>query len=192
MHTKVRSLAMLLMAGFIGAAPVFAQAHEDTTAGNAHQAASPSGPGAAQEFLAKRAGEYSRVIKFVGQPGEWAGTSKISVALGGRFIVEENHDTVMGRQVEGMRIFGYNNATKQYEMISMYTMSTAITKLTGTSDDGGKTVEYSGASDEPRGKVPLHAQIRQVDDDHFVVTLSTAGADGKETPFQETSYTRKK
>lgn len=156
------------------------------------QASSASQPGPEQAFLAKRAGEYTRVIKFVGQDGQWTGTSKISVMLGGRFILEENNDTVFGRPVEGMRIFGYNNTTKQYEMTSMYTMSTAITKLVGTSDDGGKTVDYQGSSDEPRGKVSLHARVRQIDEDHFVVTLMTTGSDGKETPFQETTYTRKK
>jgi len=156
------------------------------------QASPASQPGPEQEFLAKRAGEYTRVIKFVGQDGEWTGTSKISVVLGGRFILEENNDTVFGRPVQGMRMFGYNNATKQYEMISMYTMSTAITKLTGTSEDGGKTVDYVGASDEPRGKVPLHARVRQIDDDHFVVTMMTTGPDGKDAPFQETTYARKK
>lgn len=156
------------------------------------QTASASQPGQEQALLAKRAGEYTRVIRFVGQDGQWSGASKISVVLGGRFILEENNDTVFGRPVEGIRMFGFNNATKQYEMISMYTMSTSITKLTGTSEDGGKTVDYVGASDEPRGKVLLHARVRQVDDDHFVVTMMTAGADGKDAPFQETTYTRKK
>lgn len=156
------------------------------------QNSAASQPSAEDAFLAKRAGEYTRVIKFVGQDGQWSGTSKISVVLGGRFILEENNDTVMGRPVQGMRMFGYNNATKQYEMISMYTLSTAITKLTGTSEDGGKTVDYVGASDEPKGKVPLHARVRQIDDDHFVVTMMTTGSDGKDAPFQETTYTRKR
>lgn len=179
--------AILLLSG-----AALAQGHDEKPRSNTQQAPSPTSPGAPQEFLAKRAGEYTRVIKFMGQSGEWTGTSRISVILGGRFIMEDNHDTVMSRPVEGMRVYGYNNVTKQYEALTMYTMSTAITKLTGTSDDGGKTVNYSGASDEPRGKVPLHARVRQIDDDHFVLTLSTTGPDGKDMPFQETTYTRKK
>jgi len=176
----VRWLCGLAVFAFVGAGVLVAQ----------NSAASQ--PGAEDAFLAKRAGEYTRVIKFVGQDGQWSGTSKISVVLGGRFILEENNDTVMGRPVQGMRMFGYNNATKQYEMISMYTMSTAITKLTGTSEDGGKTVDYMGSSDESRGRVPLHARVKQVDDDHFVVTMMTTGPDGKDAPFQETTYSRKK
>jgi Protein of unknown function (DUF1579) len=180
MLRRTRFVVALSAVALVGVvAPVFAQAH-----GGA--------PGPQQAFLAKRAGMYSRVIKFVGQPGEWKGISKISVILGGRFIEEENRDTVMGRPAEGVRIFGYDDSAKQYEMISIYTMSTAITKFTGTSDDGGKTVRYSATSSEPQGQVPLHALVRQIDNDHFVVTLSTRGPDGKETPFQETSYTREK
>lgn len=181
MLRHMRFVIALLASCFAAAAaaPAFAQAHGGAV-------------GAQQGFLAKRAGNYTRVIKFMGQPGEWKGTSKISVILGGRFIMEQNRDEVMGKPVEGVRILGYDDAAKKYEMISMYTMSTGITKFIGTSADGGRTVEYSAMSSEPRGAVPLHALIRQVNDSEFVVTLSTRGDDGKNKPFQETTYTRAK
>lgn len=181
MLKDMRFVIALLAIGAVGAlaAPAFAQAHGGAV-------------GAQQQFLAKRAGNYTRVIKFVGQPGEWKGTSKISAILGSRFIMEENHDQVMGRPVEGIRILGYDNASKHYEMISMYTMSTGITKFTGTSNDGGRTVDYSAMSSEPQGEVPLHALIRQVNDNEFVVTLSTRTPDGQFKSFQETTYTRAK
>jgi hypothetical protein len=154
-------------------------------------------PGAEQASLAKLAGEYDRVVKFVGQTGAMAapsaGTSKFSVILGGRFLLEESHDVVFGQPVEGLRIYGYNNATGQYEMARMYTMSTGITLMKGKSSDGGKTIDYSsemGASGT--GGMTMHAQLVRTDDDHFSVMLSTVGSDGKLTPFQETIYTRKK
>ena len=75
----------------------------------------------------------------------------------------------------------------------MYTGSTAMIFLTGTSSDGGKTIDLTGATQNLHGeKVPLHAIIRQVDNNQFVVTLMSTGADGKEAAFQETTYTRKK
>lgn len=178
-HMRFLTSLLAFLVAAACAAPLFAQAHGGAV-------------GAQQKFLAKRAGNYTRVIKFVGQPGEWKGTSKISVILGGRFIMEQNHDVVMGRPVEGIRILGYDNASKLYEMISMYTMSTGVTKFTGTSTDAGKTVDYATTSSEPQGQVPLHALIRQMNNDEFVVTLSTRGADGKSKPFQETTYTRVK
>ncbi|MGH9730953.1 MAG: DUF1579 family protein, partial [Candidatus Acidiferrales bacterium] len=154
-------------------------------------------PGPEDAALAKLAGEYTRVIKFVGQTAANAapssGTAKISVVLGGRFIMEESEDTVFGRSVEGLRLYGYNNVTKQYEMVRMYTMSTGITMMKGTSSDDGKTIDFSGDTDTSgASKMALHAQFRQVNDDQFTVTLSTAGPDGKESAFQETDYTRKK
>jgi hypothetical protein len=190
-------LAALLL---LPATAVFAQDHSPQkleATPDTHQTADATKPGPEQEFLAKRAGEYSRTIKFVAQANADAnastGTSKISVALGGRFIVEENNDTVFGRPVSGTRIYGFNNITKQYEVVSMYTGSTGIIFLTGTSGDGGKTIDLTGVTQNLHGgKVPLHVTIRQIDDDQFVVTLMSAGPDGKEAAFQETTYTRKK
>ena len=150
-----------------------------------------------QQFLAKRAGEYTRTIRFLGQQGApaapFTGRSKISVILDGHFIREENEDVVFGRPVSGMRIYGYNNATKHFEAVSMYTMSNAILMFAGTSSDGGKTVDYSSIPDSANAAGPaLHMRMRQVNDDEFVITLSSVGPDGKETPFNETTYTRKK
>ena len=157
-----------------------------------------AGPSDAEHTsLAKLAGEYDRVVKFVGQQGAMAqpssGTSKFSVVLGGRFVLEESHDVVFGKPVDGLRIYGYNDATKQYEMARMYTMSNAITMMKGASSDGGKTIEFNGETDtRATNGMPLRAQFRQTDDDHFSVTMSTTGTDGKDAPFQETDYTRKK
>jgi hypothetical protein len=171
--------------------------HPDNGAPAVPTVADSAKPGAAQASLAKLAGQYNRVIQFVGQTGAAAapssGTAKITVVLGGRFILEESSDTVFGRPVEGLRLYGYNNVTKQYEMARMYTMSTGITMMKGTSSDGGKTIDFRGDTDTAgMAKMPLHAHFHQVDDDQFVVTLSTSGADGKESAFQETTYTRKK
>ncbi|HEV2490856.1 MAG TPA: DUF1579 family protein [Candidatus Acidoferrales bacterium] len=197
-HQKQWLLCGCVSAMLVLPAPALAQG----SAQNRQQTAAPARAnstqaGAPQAALAKLAGEYDRIIKFVGQTGAMvapsSGACKISVVLGGRFILEESTDTVFGHAVEGLRIYGYNNATQQYEMARMYTMSTAITMMKGTSSDGGKTIDYTGETETSgTGAAPMHAQLRQIDDDHFVVTLSTTGPDGKETPFQETDYSRKK
>jgi hypothetical protein len=195
-----RRSIFLLPLFMLVATPVFAQdgsAQKPGVASSAQTSADATKPGSEQSFLAKRAGEYTRTVKFVAQPNADAnastGTAKISVTLDGRFIVEENTDTVFGRPVSGMRIYGFNNITKQYEAVWMYTMSTAMLFLTGASADGGKTIDLTGVSQNHRGdKIPIHATIRQVDDDQFVVTLMSTGPDGREAAFQETTYTRKK
>lgn len=182
---------------FVFAAPMPAQEKAAHTGDAGQQVVSPASPRAEQAALAKLAGDYDRVVKFLG-PGavdmpSFKGTAKFSVVLSGRFLMEESTDTVMGRKVDALRIYGYNNATSQYEMARMYTMSTAITMMTGRSSDGGKTIEYSGSTDNMgANRSPLHAKLRIISDDEFEVTMSTTGDDGKDAPFQSTTYTRKK
>jgi Protein of unknown function (DUF1579) len=181
--------AMLLAAGAV------LGGHWTESAAQMRAAAGPND--AEHAALAKLAGEYDRVIKFVGQQGAMAqpssGTCTFSVELGGRFIVEKSHDVVFGRPVEGLRIYGYDDSTKQYEMARMYTMSNGITLMKGSSSDGGKTIDFDGETETGGGKtMPMRALFRQTDVDHFSVTMATVGADGKNVPFQETDYTRKK
>jgi Protein of unknown function (DUF1579) len=164
---------------------------------NAQMGASSVKMDAEHAELARLAGEYNRAVKFLGQTGAAAapssGTCKISVVLGGRFLMEESHDTVFGKPVDGLRIYGYNDATKQYEMARMYTMSNAITMMKGASSDGGKTIDYTGeAGTAGMGRMALRAKLHVVNDNEFTVTMSTAGANGKDMPFQETIYTRKR
>jgi len=199
-HCLPGLLGMVMTACFL-AAPGWAQ----STPGNGAAAAPGASRGAApaakpespQQLMAKRAGEYTRAVQFLNAAGPqgapFAGTSKVSVILDGHFLLEENSDEVFGKPVHAMRVYGYNNATQLYEAAWMYTMSPAILMLTGTSSDGGKTVDYTGESATARGEpLKLHAHFRQVDDDQFVITMTNVNAAGKEIPFQETTYKRKK
>jgi hypothetical protein len=193
-------LAIGLALGNVGARPAQAKrnapnhANGGAQAMRQKQAAKLSEP---HEALAKLEGHYSRVVKFVGQTGAAAkpstGTSTFSAVLGGRFILETSKDVVFGRSVEGLRIYGYNDATKRYEMARMYTMSTDITMMKGTSSDDGKTIEYVGETYSPgAGNMPLYARLHWDSENQFAVTMSTTGKDGKQMPFQETIYTREK
>lgn len=209
MQTGMRACAMLLAVGasviWLGGTSVKAQ--QDGRAGTIEDlgflaAAAQMGPqtravSAEHTELMKLAGDYERTVKFFGQTGAMAapssGTCRISVVLGGRFLMEESHDVVFGKPVDGLRIYGYNDATKQYEMARMYTMSSAITMMKGTSSDGGKTIDYAGETGAGgMGGAVLHAKLERTSDDEFTVTMSTAGTNGKSVAFQETIYKRKK
>ena len=195
-----------ILAAIIGAAlliPASAIAQHQDKAQDRHGNTMPAASATAgsvksptpQESLARLAGEYTRIVKFVGQGDvpSFTGTAKFSVVLGGKFILEESSDTVFGRPVEGMRIYGYDDASRQYQMARMYTMSTAITLMKGASNDGGATINFTGETETSgAGAKPLHALLRRINEDQFVVILSTIGPDGKDSPFQETDYTRKK
>ena len=154
-------------------------------------------PGPVHKQLAKRIGEYTTVTRFSMQPGapatESKGTSKFTAILDGRFLLEEDAGIFMGQQTKSTKIWGYDNAAKQYESVWMYTGSTGIMKLTGSSADSGKTVNFVAVFNDDSGvKQTFDASTRQVDDDHFVVGLYAKGPDGSRGPTFETTYTRKK
>ena len=89
-------------------------------------------------------------------------------------------------------MLGYNNASKRYEAVWTYTMSTAIMTMNGTSPDGGKTINFNASWDEEGGaKRSLQVSMRLIDDDHFVVELTDRAADGKQSAVLVTTYSRK-
>ena len=158
-------------------------------------ASSAANPGSVHQQLSKRIGNYKTATRFTMQPGgpatESSGTAKITGVLGRRFLLEENSGTFMGEASAGLRLMGYNNATKQYEACWTYTMSTAILTLTGTSSDNGKTVNLKGSFvGEGGASQNLKVITRQLDADHFVVELIGETPDGKDGPVLSTTYTR--
>lgn len=155
-------------------------------------AAAQPGPQHAQ--LMKLAGEYTTTETFYApgsEPQESTGTAKLKPILGGRFLEEENSGKSLARSYFGMRLYGYNNGSKQYEAIWIYDGSTAFLVLDGASDDDGKTIRYSGAFLGPGGqKQTLRVTLAQQDADHFSVKLLGESGGGMST--LETVYTRVK
>jgi len=200
MHTvwsRVWMIGVVLAGGALAAAAQQQPAKQADTTAHGPQAAAPNKGETPQQFLAKRSGEWTRTIRFVGQPDaqtqSFTGTSKFTAISGGRFLLEEYNDVVSGRPITGTRLFGFNTVTGQYEAAFTGTTSPAILMLKGKSSDDGKVVDYSGESESARGdKFTLNVRVRQVDDDHIVMSFSMTGADGKPNTFQETSYARKK
>lgn len=152
-------------------------------------------PGAAHSNLAKLAGEYTTATKAYFEPGappqDSTGEAKLWMTLDGRFLAEDDSANFMGQPTKGFRMIGYNNATKRYEGIMTYTMSTSIMTLNGTSTDGGKTITFAGNFNDPSG-IKLDIVLRQTSDDQFVIDLSAKTPDGKPGPRLVTTYTRKK
>lgn len=152
-------------------------------------------PGPIHAQLMKRAGDYTTVETYSMpgvEPQQSTGTAKLKSILGGRFLEEENSGDSFGQPYAGLRLYGYNNGSKQYEAIWIYNGSTAFLVLDGTSDDNGKTVRYSGAFLGPGGeRQTLRVTITQQDEDHFTVKL-LGEAPGGAMSTLETVYTRSK
>jgi hypothetical protein len=154
-------------------------------------------PGPMHKLLAKRAGDYTTTSKFWikpgGEPIESKGASKIRAVLGGRFVLQENTGTMLGKPFKSLHLEGYNNLTKKFEATWAYTRATGMMSLVGTSKDDGKTIHYSGSFVNDKGeKQTLHVETRIVDDDTFVVELVDKKTDGTKGPKMETTYSRKK
>ena len=158
---------------------------------------SPSAPSPAHEKLMQLAGEYTTAGEFFFKPGgkpiESAGTATLTAALGGRFLMEQNTGTMMGTPVEGSRMYGFNNGTGKYEAAWMYTSSTAIMNLSGTSADGGKTIVYTATYDDDMGAHrTVQVTLKVIDDNSFQIELSGKNPDGSQGPLLREVYTRKK
>lgn len=182
------------------AASAMAQAAQQTAPNDEQQKAlqalaEAAKPGPMHAQLMKRAGDYTTVETYSmpgAEPQQSAGTAKLKSILGGRFLEEENSGDSFGQPYAGLRLYGYNNGSKQYEAIWIYNGSTAFLVLDGTSDDNGKTVRYSGAFLGPAGqRQNLRVTITQQDDDHFTVKL-LGEAPGGAMSTLETVYTRTK
>lgn len=170
-------------------APALTDAQQQAMQALAEQAQ----PGPAHAELMKRAGDYTTTETYYApgvEPQQFTGTAKLKNILGGRFLEEENSGDSLGQPYAGLRLYGYNNGTKQYEAIWIYNGSTAFLVLDGTTEDNGKTVRYTGAFLGPSGgRQILRVTITQQDADHFAVKLLGEGPNNA-TSTLETTYTR--
>jgi hypothetical protein len=124
-------------------------------------------------------------------PQESTGKAKITSVLGGRFVMDESSGTMMGQPYTSIKLDGYNNVTNKYEAVWTYTMSTSQMNMTGTSRDGGKTIEYVATYDTPGGgKATMNITARTIDDNQFVIEMIGKNSDGSPGGKMETTYTR--
>lgn len=201
MKTKLRCLGFAAILVLFAGSALAQEAQQSTTSsGDAQQEAmkalaEAAKPGPIHAQLMKRAGSYTTVetLTTTGQPQQQSkGEATLKAILGGRFLEEENSGDSFGQPYEGLRLYGYNNGSNQYEAIWIYNGSTAFLVLDGTSDDNGKTVRYSGAFLGPGGqRQNLRVTITQQDDDHFTVKLMGEAPGGAMSTL-ETVYTRSK
>jgi hypothetical protein len=153
-------------------------------------------PGPAHQDLAKLAGDYTTKSSFRPapdvEPVTSTGTAHLAMILDGRFLAEDNTAEMMGRPVTGKRLLGYNNAAKRYEGLWMYTMATGMMRLKGSSPDNGKTIDFEATVDDGKAAQTFKITMKQIDEDHFNITLKSQAAEGGASPSLTTEYARKK
>lgn len=163
-------------------------------------------PGPQHAAMAKGAGEFTTATKFRMSPAmpwaESAGTCKKTVIMDGRYLQEEASGsmempgpdgTMQKTMFKGMGVFGYNNTSKHYEGSWVDKLGTGVMHMTGTSADGGKTVEWSSSYDDPMSGKKKTARMvgKHADDDHFTLEFFEKADDGREFKSMEIAYTRK-
>ncbi|HYE03377.1 MAG TPA: DUF1579 family protein [Phycisphaerales bacterium] len=156
----------------------------------------PEEPGPLHARLAKLAGTYTWSSTF-SMPGmdkmpPESGTATLRAVLGGRFLHAEETGTMMGQEFTSFKMYGYNSGAKKYEGVWTYTGSNAMMHLKGSTNDDGKSIRFDASVDEGAGGEGEAFQItlREIDADHFTVTLTARDQGGIDMASLETTYTR--
>ena len=126
-------------------------------------------------------------------PEESTGTSESTWALGGRYVQQTFHGSMMGQPFEGIGYIGYDNIRKQYVSTWMDNMSTAVMSSTGSLDPSGKGMTFKGTMDDPMSGKPMKTEEKMSigDNDHHMLEMWSPGPDGKMFKSMEITYTRK-
>jgi len=154
-------------------------------------------PGDAHKTMAGMVGSWETVITNYmdpAQPAEEKGSSVFSMEMGGRYIIEKAEGNFMGMPFQGMGVHGYDNALKKYVSTWIDNMGTGIMTSTGSSTDGGKTINFSGMNVDPMsGKEQGHRSVmHMMSADQYHFEMYGPGMDGKEMKLFEITYNRKK
>ncbi len=159
-------------------------------------------PGEAHAGLAALAGEWTSLSTFrmpdgsgdaegadaeQGQPG----AVRVESIMDGRFIAIHESGQMMGEPFESMKLFGFNNAAGLYESTWIYTGSTAMMRMRGTTEDGGRIITFQAQyATGPDAGERFLVTMSVRGSDEFVVTLVALLPDGSAGPALETVYTR--
>jgi hypothetical protein len=155
-------------------------------------------PGAEHKVLANMVGTWDTTMKMYmdpsGAPTEQKGTSTFTSVMDGRYLMEKAEGEFMGEPFHGMGTYGYDNGSKQYVSTWIDNMGTGIMTGTGSSSDGGKTMNWkSRGFDAMTGKVQDYRSVmHMVSADQYHMEMYGPGPDGKEMKMMEITYNRKK
>jgi hypothetical protein len=154
-------------------------------------------PGEAQKAMAGMAGSWDTTVTFYmnpGQPQVEKGTATIEPIMDGRYLMEKAEGAFQGMPFHGMGIYGYDNGLKHYVSSWIDNMGTGIMTGTGTSDDGGKTINWTNKAFDPMaGKEQNYRSVlHMMSADQYHFEMFGPGPDGKEMKTMEMTYDRKK
>ena len=153
-------------------------------------------PGGEHALLSSMAGSFNVTNRSWPEKGkppqESTGTCERRMLLDGRFLLEEFSSAMVGSKFNGIGITGYDNHTKQFQMIWMDTMGTGIYFLKGEGTPNGKAITLEASYDDPvRGPVKWRNVIKIIDSNRQEFQMYSMDKNGKEELVVETVYMRK-
>lgn len=154
-------------------------------------------PGWAHEMMAKSVGKWNTKSTFWQYPGAEPmmseGTSEAEMILGGRYFRAFHKGNVMGMEMNGINLMGYDNMQKQFNAIWIDNMGTGIATANGKYNEETKSIEMKGTMVDPMagGEVEYRQVLKMIDDDNHLFEMYMM-ADGNEFKSFVMTYTRQK
>lgn len=135
-------------------------------------------PGAAHHVLNSLLGEWKCEVKCwndpSGEPDASQGTASAAWKFDGRFLVEEFHGQMMGKEFKGETLLGYDNTKKKYQSVWIADTATSMFVSEGRSDATHKVITFEGeASCAVSGKtnIPMKTVIRLLSPEKHVLEM---------------------
>lgn len=152
--------------------------------------------GAEHENLARMIGTWD-VASTMWMPGaepqRSSGKATITAVLGGKWFQQDYAGEMMNQPYHGIGLYGYDTWQDHYVATWYDDFSTGLTKMTGSSEDGGKTITYTSEMPHcPMTGGPIsfrHVQVQDADD-RIVYTMYQTPEGGEEFKSMELVYTR--
>lgn len=154
-------------------------------------------PGWAHEMLAKSEGEWTADISMWMAPGteptKSIGESVNKMILGGRYLQSTYKSNIMGMEMNGFAIEGYDNALGKFVNIWIDNMGTGIMYMEGIYDKETKTVNYEGEMVNPtmKGKMKVRETYQFVDENTSKMEMFAVTPEG-DFKTMEIVFSRKK
>jgi hypothetical protein len=191
--SSLRTLAALLAAGWLAAAPALAQDKKDP-----QSTVEPrSGPGAGQKLLEKFVGDWDVVKTFhprSGDPVTVKGECKQTMVHGGRFLRSEFVFQSGDERITGTGLIGFEDSSGLFTSVWTDSRSTRMSlRRSKEKFDGEQIVLYSRSLEEGDKEPRRSRTVTRLEDDgrKIVHRQYNIDKDGKERLLMELVLTRK-
>ncbi len=152
-------------------------------------------PGSMHEMLAKSVGDWKTISRFwmdpAGEPMESEGTGKTEMILGGRYQKSTHKSSMMGIEMEGIFIMGYDNATQEFTATWIDNIGTGTAIAKGRYDESTNSITLNGTMVDPISKqeMKFKEDYKFLDNNHHLLEMYIV-IDGQESKSMEIEFVR--